>query len=136
MHPLILSLGALSSLWSATAPLSPLEDPVQVPFDDQAGRWLNFELPPQDPICFSLDGGWVWIVNQVGGQLQRIRLGQTIPDFSLPLSPGVVAIVARPETEELWCVDRLTSAVGVIDGATGTLIRSIRVGTAPQLSRL
>jgi hypothetical protein len=132
MHPLILSLGALSSLWNAAAPLPALQEPVEVPFDDQAGRWLNFELPPQDPICFSLDGGWVWIANQVGGQLQRIPLGQTTPDFSLPLSPGVVTIVARPETEELWCVDRLTSAVGVIDGATGTMIRSIRVGTAPQ----
>ncbi|MAF65561.1 MAG: hypothetical protein CMJ84_07870 [Planctomycetes bacterium] len=133
MHPLILSLGALVPLWSPAVSTAPAaQNPVDVPFDDQAGRWMNFELPPQDPICFSHDGGWVWVANQVGRQLQRFRIGHAGPEYSLPLSPGVVAVVARPESEELWLVDHLTSSVGVMEGATGTLERTIRVGNAPQ----
>ncbi|MDP6539074.1 MAG: hypothetical protein QF410_05960, partial [Planctomycetota bacterium] len=130
MHPLILSLGALIPF--ATPASALVQDPVDVPFDDQAGRWMNFELPPQDPICFSNDGGWVWVANQVGRQLHRYRLGHAGPEFALPLSPGVVKVVARPESEELWCVDRLTSSIGVLDSTTGTLERTVHVSGAPQ----
>lgn len=48
------------------------------------------------------------------------------------MGPGMTAIVARTASAELWCVDSLTSSVGVFDRGTGMLMRTIAVGAEPH----
>ena len=55
------------------------------------------------------------------------------PAFEIAIGPGVVAVVPRPGSDELWLADSLTDTVGVVDVELRSIVRTIPLaGTEPH----
>src|SRR6185295_3889692 len=87
------------------------------PFDNVAGRLVQFGMPALHPLEFSRDGSELYALNQPGAHLavlDPLTLSRT-GDVSIGI--GAVSVVARPGTREVWVVDAVDSSVSVVDVA-------------------
>jgi len=100
--------------------------------DDLKGRWFNFNVEAVQAFVFDADSEGLFTINSPGARLARFGADPVELEFDVPMGPGLTAVVARPNSTELWCVDSLTSSVGVFDRSTGVVTHTIPVGAGPH----
>lgn len=117
------------------------------PIDNTKGSWLNFETAPVDPLLL-LDyptlGRFLMVLNQPAMTLEVYEVTSGALAFEMPLGPGAVALVPRPNgtpfPTEFWVVDRVMSTIFVVglapplsgDGQVLSILRTIPVGGEPH----
>jgi YVTN family beta-propeller protein len=102
------------------------------PFDDVKSRYTQVEVSPLATLALSDDGTRIYAVNQGGARLVVLDAVTLAQERSVPIGPGVVTLVRRPGTGELWLVDSITGSVSVMNSKTGVIQLSIRVGAEPM----
>jgi len=103
-----------------------------VPFDNQVGRYLNFEVGQVQPMALSADGTQLYVVNTQGWRLAAMETGSQQLLWEAPVGIGACSVVARPGTDELWVVDRVQSSISIVDTNLHAIVRTIRVGAEPH----
>lgn len=122
----------LSSATLVALPQSTTLTNDDIPFDNQKGRYLNFETAPIQPMALSADGTRLYALNQPGSRLAIFDTATMLPIQQIAIGLGAVSVVPRPGTSELWVVDRVSTCVSVIDLGLGAIVRTIRVGAEPH----
>ncbi|MFT4543110.1 MAG: DNA-binding beta-propeller fold protein YncE [Planctomycetota bacterium] len=122
----VLSLSLLCTLALAQGGTGP-------EFDNLKGRWVNYATGPIQPSLYSEDGQYIYNINQPGARLQVLDAETLERVTEVPVGHGLVSIGKRPgSVEEMWCVDQVTSVIGVINLNTMVLERSIPVSAEPH----
>ena len=105
---------------------------MSIPFDDIKDRSVHWNTHLVSPLVLAEDGSELYAINQ-GGQRLAIFDPATLAVLAeVPAGPGLVGMAQRPGTSELWLVDKITSAVMVLDLPARTIVRSLRVGAEPH----
>lgn len=101
--------------------------------DNFKGRWMNYEVGTMGAFAVDPGTGDVYSFNQPGARVFLAPGG--VPDLQsqVPVGPGTASIAFRPESHELWVVDRVTSTIAVIQTLTGQVIEVIQVGAEPHM---
>jgi YVTN family beta-propeller protein len=102
-----------------------------IPFDNVAGRLVDFSTAAIHPIEFSRDGSTMYALNQPGAHLAILDRATLTRIGDVPIGIGAVSVVLRPGTDELWVVDSVDSCVSVVDPALRAIVRTVRVGGEP-----
>jgi YVTN family beta-propeller protein len=100
--------------------------------DDQKGRFLNFEVGPVRSVLLDVAGDRLLVLNQPGNRLvifDRLTLERRA---EIPIGLGAASMALRPNSDQVWIVDRVYSAVEVVDLARRAIVRSIRVDAEPH----
>jgi DNA-binding beta-propeller fold protein YncE len=103
-----------------------------VPFDNQVGRYLNFEVGHVQPMALSADRSLLYVVNTHGWRLAALDASTRQVAWEAPIGLGAASVVARPGTTELWVVDRVQSSISIVDTTLQAIVRTIRVGAEPH----
>ncbi len=111
---------------------SPGAGSVDVPFDNLKDRQVHWNTHLIRPLSISADGTKLFAVNQGGARIVIFDLASLAKLAEIPVGPGVVSIAERPNSSELWFVDRISGSVGVIELSSSTITHSIRVGADPH----
>jgi hypothetical protein len=121
--------------------------PLRQPIDNVKGSWLNFESFPVDPmIHLDIDGfgRLLMVLNQPAMTVEVFNLATHRLIYDVPVGPGSVALVARPDPSgiptEFWLVDRVTHTVSVLglavpligNGQVLSVVATIPVGAEPH----
>lgn len=106
--------------------------PAPVTFDNQKGRYLNFEVGAIQPLAFGPGGTTVYALNQQGWRLVVLDATTLAVRSEIPIGLGASSVVPRPSTNEAWVVDRVGGCVSVVDVMLGAIVRTIRVGGEPH----
>jgi DNA-binding beta-propeller fold protein YncE len=102
------------------------------PFDNQVGRYLNFEVGHVQPMALSDDRSTLYVVNTHGWRLAAMDATTLQIAWEAPIGLGAASVVPRPGTTELWVVDRVQSSISIVDTARRAIVRTIRVGAEPH----
>ncbi|MBK7645552.1 MAG: hypothetical protein IPJ19_21385 [Planctomycetes bacterium] len=105
---------------------------LDIPRDNQKGRYLNFERAQLRPLALSGDGSRLYTLNSPGARIEVFDTSSDVRLYEIPVGVGAVSIVRRPGTEEYWVVDEVASSVSIVDGPNATILRSVRVGAGPH----
>jgi len=100
--------------------------------DDQAGRHLNFEVGPVRSVLLDAAGGRLLVLNQPGNRLAILDPLTLERRAEIPIGLGAASMALRPNSNQVWIVDRVYSAVQVIDLDRRAIVRSIRVKAEPH----
>ena len=65
-----------------------------VPFDNQVGRYLNFEVGQVQPMALSADGTKLYVVNTQGWRLAALETGSQQILWEAPMGIGACSVVA------------------------------------------
>lgn len=101
-------------------------------FDDVQGTWINYETHPIEPLLVGPLGAYLFALNQPAMRMALFYLPSKLIVSEVPAGPGLVSMAPRENTTELWLVDRVTSAVSVVDVLDEAIVRTIRVGAEPH----
>ncbi len=127
---LLLQVAALSSFvlcGGATARAS-----GSAPTDDQKGRYLNFEVGALRSVVYDAAHGRLLALNQPGNRLAVLDPVTLARTREIPIGLGGASLALRPGTQEVWIVDRVYACVTVVNLATETIERTIRVPAEPH----
>lgn len=108
----------------------PIEEVV--PIDNQKGRYVAFEVGQLQPMSLSGDGATLFVVNQPGNRLALLDATSLQIQLEIPIGMGGAFVSERPNSDELWVVDRVQGCVSVISRAQNSIVRTIRVGAEPH----
>lgn len=103
-----------------------------VPFDNQVGRYLNFEVGHVAPLALSPDRSVVYVLNTHGWRVAAMDSSTRQIAWEAPIGLGAASVVPRPGTNELWVVDRVQSSISIVDVSRQAIVRTIRVGAEPH----
>ncbi len=101
-------------------------------FDDQKGRYVNFEVGPVRSIVLDEAHGRLLVLNQPGHRLAVFDPATLVRRFEIPIGLGAASLALRPGTGEAWIVDRVSGCVQVLDLERRALVRTIRVASEPH----
>lgn len=104
----------------------------EIPRDNIRGRFLMHGVAPTKPIHFAEDRPLFYIANQMGDRLAAYHVETQALVLEVPTGSGLASVQARPGSEELWLVDRVTSSITVFDTAALQIVRTVRVGAEPH----
>lgn len=127
------ALAAALGLIALTAPVAAqYPSQVQAPRDDQKGRHLNFEVGPVRSVLLDNAGERLLVLNQPGNRLAILDRFSLERIAEIPIGLGGASMALRPQSNEVWIVDRVSSAVQVVDLTRRALVRTIRVDAEPH----
>lgn len=104
---------------------------AQPQIDDVKGRALDYATHQIRPMASSADGAYLYVVNQPGSRLAVFEHPGLARVADVPLSPGLVSVAERVPGE-VWLVDAVQHSISIVDVATRTIQRTIRVGAEPH----
>jgi YVTN family beta-propeller protein len=96
-------------------------------------QYVNFEVSQVHPIDLTPSGAKLLVVNTPDATLEVFTVdgaGNLVPDATVPVGLEPVTVVARSDSEA-WVVNQLSDTVSVVDLATRTVVRTLRVGDEP-----
>lgn len=131
MKPLRVVLATAIGLGSFL-PIATAQAPVAVPHDDQASRYVNFEVGPVRSVAYDAAADRLLVLNQPGGRLVVFDPSTLARRAEIPIGLGAASIALRPGTNEAWIVDRVYGAVLVVDVDRRAVVRTIRVEAEPH----
>lgn len=111
---------------------SPSDPKLVVPFDNIKDRSVHWNTHLIAPLALSVDGTKLYAINQGGQRLAIFDTATMAKVADIPAGPGLVSMAQRPNTNELWLVDKAASSVSILDLTARTILRSIRVGAEPH----
>ncbi len=126
---LLVSLAAAASMTAQTGSVIP---DSQIPRDQVQRDWVNFETHPIQPIALSNDQSLLMCINQPAGRLVIFNAADRSVSGVVRTGPGVVSVVPRPGTNEVFLVDAVAGAVSVLDLGLRSIVKTIRVGAQPH----
>ncbi|MCY2960860.1 MAG: hypothetical protein NTY35_11895 [Planctomycetota bacterium] len=100
--------------------------------DDQKGRYLNFEVGPVRSVVLDSAHGRLLVLNQPGNRLVILDPLTLERRAEIPIGLGAASMAMRPQSKQVWVVDRVSSTVQVVDLDRRTIMRSIRVDAEPH----
>ncbi|MCP3914751.1 MAG: hypothetical protein GY711_04225 [bacterium] len=105
---------------------------ADIPRDNHKGRWINHNVEPLAPIAWAPDSSLFYIANTHDSSIAVFNPVTMNSLAEIPVGPGIASIHLRPGANELWCVDRVTSSVTVIDLSIAVIRYTIPVGDGPH----
>ena len=103
-----------------------------VPVDNLKSRSVHWNTHLVTPLLLSTNGAELYCINQGGQRLAVFDPASMQKLADVPVGAGLVSMAERPGTSELWLVDKVSSAVTVLDTQTRRIELSIRVGAEPH----
>jgi len=102
---------------------------VAMPADVDFVNWESSQVHP-----LALSGNRLYAANTPEGRLAIFDVetdGSLTFAGDVPVGLDPVSVAARPGTNEVWVVNHLSDTVSIVDGATGRLVDTIKVGDEP-----
>jgi len=103
-----------------------------VPRDDQKSRYVNFEVGPVRSVLLDAARNRLLVLNQPGNRLAIFDPLTLVRRAEIPIGLGGASMALRPQSNQVWIVDRVSSSVQVVDLDRRALVRSIRVDAEPH----
>ncbi len=100
--------------------------------DDQKGRHVNFEVGPVRSVLVDVVGDRLLVLNQPGNRLAIFDRTTLARRHEIPIGLGAASMALRPQSNEVWIVDRVYGDVEVVDLDRLTVVRTLRVAPEPH----
>ncbi len=126
------ALATALGLFALFVPVASVTAQSQAPRDDQKGRHLNFEVGLVRSVLLDSAGERLLVLNQPGNRLAILDRFSLERIAEIPIGLGGASMALRPQSNEVWIVDRVSSAVQVVDLTQRALVRTIRVDAEPH----